>query len=133
MFVLMVAEYSPPLSDPTPGVARRAEFGNRFRHWRGQSGNRYLFSAVPFGTLTDFRSAVAILAEPAADGRFFAWSAALIDSAGDLHAADEPWPATAPKGSMAFVHFLAETDDERQILVDDLFPPTPFQELNLAA
>lgn len=115
------------------GLARRERFGNRFRHWRGHSGGRYLFSAVPFETLPDFRSAVVILAEPAADGCFFAWSAALIDSTGDLHAVDASWPAYTPQGSVAFVHFLAETDEERQILIDDLFPHLALQEFNLAA
>lgn len=129
----MMTEQSPTLSEPMTDLARRERFGNRFRHWRGHSGGRYLFSAVPFETLSDFRSAVAILAEPAADGRFFAWSAALIDSTGHLHAVDGSWPTYTPKGSVAFVHFLAETDEERQTLIDDLFPHAPPQEFNLAA
>lgn len=129
----MMIEQSPSLSEPMTGLTRRERFGNRFRHWRGHSGGRYLFSAVPFETLADFRSTVAILAEPAADGRFFAWSAALIDSMGHLHAVDESWPAYTPSGSVAFVHFLAETDEERQTLIDDLFPHAPPQEFNLAA
>jgi hypothetical protein len=129
----MVAELSPSLSDAAPGLARRAKLGNRFHYWRGRSGERYLFSAVPFETLADFRSAVAMLAEPTGDGRFLAWTVADIDSAGRLRAADGAWPRSMPRGTIAFVHFLAGTADERQDLIDDLFEPAPAPALSLAA
>lgn len=129
----MVAEPLPILSDTVPVLARRARLGNRFRYWRGQTGERYLFSAIPFDTLADFRSTVAILAEPTNGGRFIAWSAAMIDAAGRLCPLDNAWPAAAPAGSFAFVHFLAETDADRQSLVDDLFPGTEPAELSQAA
>ena len=129
----MVAELSPLLSDTTPSLARRAKLGDRFRYWSGQSGRRYLFSAVPFEALADFRSAVAILAEAATDGRFIAWAVGVIDSAGRLEADDGSWPAIAPRGSVAFVHFLAETDRERQELFDDLFVAAAPPALSLAA
>ena len=61
MFVLMVAVVPPLLSD-APKLAERAGFGDRFRYWRGRSGRRYLFTAVPPDDLDDFRSAVVILA-----------------------------------------------------------------------
>jgi hypothetical protein len=118
----MVAELLPILSDASPGLARRAKLGDRFRYWRGRSGDRYLFSAVPFDTLADYRSAVAILAEPTADGSFLAWAAALIDASGRLNA-DSSWPESVPYGSIAFVHFLAETESERHALLDDVFAP----------
>ena len=133
MFVLMVAELLPVLSDPAPGLARRAEFGDRFRYWRGRSGARYLFSAVPFEALADFRQAAAMVAEPMADGGFLAWSAAIIDSAGRLDALDAAWPKSAPAGSVVFVHFLAESDAELEALLGDLFSPEPIAELRLAA
>jgi hypothetical protein len=132
MFVLMVAERLPILSDATPGLARRAKLGDRFRYWRGQSGERYLFSAVPFDTLADYRSAVAILAEPTADGRFLAWTAALIDASGTLNA-DNSWPDGEAYGSIAFVHFLAETETEQRALLGDLFAPAEPAEFSLAA
>lgn len=118
----MVTELLPILSDATPGLARRAKLGDRFRYWRGHSGARYLFSAVPFDTLGDYRSAVAMLAEPTADGSFLAWTAALIDASGRLHA-DTSWPQGVPHGSIAFVHFLTETEAEQHALLDDLFAP----------
>jgi hypothetical protein len=133
MFVLMVAELLPILSDATPGLARRAELGDRFRYWRGRSGARYLFSMVTFEALADFRRVATILAEPTADGGFLAWSAAIIDSAGRVDALDAAWPASAPEGSVVFVHFLAESDAELEALLGDLFSPEPAAELRLAA
>jgi hypothetical protein len=135
MFVLMVAEILPILSDAMPGLARREKLGNRFHYWRGRSDRRYLFSAVPFEALGDFRSAVVLLAEPAVDGRFIAWAVAIIDSAGRLHPQDGSWPLNAPRGSIAFIHFLAETDEEQRDVVEDLFAGTVATEpaLNLAA
>ena len=133
MFVLMVAELPPALSEAPPELSRRARLGNRFQYWCGHSGTRYLFSAVPFETLADFRSAVAMLAEPTADGRFVAWTVAIIDSAGRLHAKDGSWPLISSAGSIAFVHFLAESDRERQLLVDELFPPALSPTFSLAA
>jgi hypothetical protein len=132
MFVLMVAELLPILSDAAPGLARRAELGDRFRYWRGRSRRRYLFSMVPFETLADFRRAAAIVAEPAKGG-FLAWSAAIIDSSGHLEALDAAWPASAPAGSVVFVHFLAESDTELKAMLGDLFAPQPAAELRLAA
>lgn len=129
----MVAELSPILSDTTPGLARRARLGDRFQYWRGRSGTRYVFSAVPFNALADFRSALAILAEPTRDGRFMAWTAADIDSAGWLHPHDSAWPDEAPPGSIAFVHFLAESDGERDEAITDLMGYEPAPEFNLAA
>lgn len=133
MFVLMVAELLPILSDAAPGLARRAELGDRFRYWRGCSGARYLFSAVPFEALADFRRVAAIIAEPTADGAFLAWSVAIIDSTGHLAALDAAWPTCAPTGSIVFVHFLAESDAELEKLLGDLFPLRPNAEFKLAA
>jgi len=133
MFVLMVAELSPVLSDTPPALARRSRLGNRFQYWCGHLGNRYLFSAVPFATLGDFRSAVVLLAEPAADGHFIAWAAAIIDSTGQLRAENQSWPTNSPTGSLAFVHFLAETESERHGLIKDLFPRTVEPAFSLAA
>jgi len=120
MFVLMMIAFQPVLSDAAPGTARQVGFGARFQYWRGRSA-RHLFSAVPFEALGDFRSSVVILAEPAGDGRFLAWKTALIDEDGRLTPDDGFWPAGTPHGSVAFVHFLAESEAERQALIEDLF------------
>lgn len=132
-FVLMFAYLIPIVSDTAPRPSQRADFGDRFRYWRGISGTRYLFSAVPFDALSAFRRVAAIVAEPGADGNFVAWSAALIDSTGRLNALDAAWPAHNPTGSIVFVHFLAENDAELERLLGDLFPRQSNSEFRLAA
>jgi hypothetical protein len=122
----MVAELSPFLSDATPGLARRAKLGD---HPRGQP----VFSPVPFEALSDFRSALAILAEPAGEGRFIPWATAVIDAAGRLRPTDRSWPTAAPRGSVAFVHFLVESDEIDQESMEDLLAEAVPVELSLAA
>lgn len=122
----MVAELSPFLSDATPGLARRAKLGD---HPRRQA----VFSPVPFEALSDFRSALAILAEPAGEGRFIPWATAVIDAAGRLRPTDRSWPAAAPQGSVAFVHFLVESDEIDQASMEDLLVEAVPVEFSLAA
>jgi hypothetical protein len=122
----MVAELLPFLSDAMPGLARRAKLGDH-----PVPTAPHLFSPMPFEALADFRSALAILAEPTGDGRFVPWAAAVIDSAGRLHAEDGSWPSTAPLGSVAFVHFLDDAESETGALVDEFAAGPPA--LNLAA
>ncbi|HWB49864.1 MAG TPA: hypothetical protein VG651_12200, partial [Stellaceae bacterium] len=68
----MVAVLPPLLSDQPPEVPQRVGLGDRFHYFRGLSGRRYLFTAVDRRDLPDFRSAVALVAEPAAEGRLAA-------------------------------------------------------------
>ncbi len=104
------------LSEDAPEPVRHADYGYRFRYWRGVSGRRYLFSAVPSETLADFRSVVVLYAEPVAGGRLRARSLFIIGPEG-------PEQAPPPKrmaGDKVFVHFLAASDAERAQLVEDL-------------
>jgi hypothetical protein len=128
----MVAELQPILSDAAPDSNPRAEFGNRFQLRSGTTGSLNAFSAVPFCALADFRNVVTILAEPTADGRFIAWSAAIIDADGHLEAGSE-WPMYEPPGSIAFVHFLSEDDTDLEALLGDLAPVQSTPEFKLAA
>lgn len=109
------------LSELPSAPARRVGMEGRFVGWRGASGKRHLFSAVPADTLRDYRSAVALLAEPTRDGRFLAWAVAEIDAAGRIHSPDGGWPASLPFGAVVFVHFLSETKRERMALIEDVF------------
>jgi hypothetical protein len=120
MFVLMVAALSPLLSDDPPDLVRRAKLGDRFHYWRGRSGRRYLFSAVDDDALSDFRSAVALIAEPAPDGRLVATAIALLDGAGRVLNGEMPWPRALPPDTVLLVHLLAQTDAERWDVVADL-------------
>jgi hypothetical protein len=103
------------LSEDAPESARDAGLGYRYRYWRGASGRRYLFSAVPSKALADFRSVIVIHAEPVADGRL---RARVVYTVG-AHDSTEPSPARAP-GDKVFVHFLAATEEERRRIIEDL-------------
>lgn len=134
MFVLMVAELSSPiLSDAPPALIRRAQLGSHFQFRCSRSDKSFLFSPVPFDSLGDFRSAIVLIAEPAGDGDFIAWAAAIIDSTGQLCAEDRSWPSVSPPGSLAFVHFLAETDHDHHDLIKELVPHAVTPEFSLAA
>ena len=104
------------LSENAPEPARHAGYGYRFRYWRGASGRRYLFSAVPSEALADFRSVVVIHAEPVAEGRLRARALFIVGADGQT---DVPMPKRVP-GDKVFVHFLAATEAERAQLVEDL-------------
>lgn len=116
----MVAALSPLLSDDPPDLVRRAKLGDRFHYWRGHSGRRYLFSAVSAEALSDFRSVVALIAEPRPNGRLAATAIAILDGAGRVLCGETPWPRTMPPDAVLLVHFLAQTDAERRDLVADL-------------
>lgn len=116
----MVAALSPLLSDDPPDLVRRAKLGDRFHYWRGHSGRRYLFSAVGEAALSDFRSVVALIAEPAANGRLVATAIAVLDGAGRVLSGEMPWPRVMPPDTVLLVHFLAQTDAERWDLIADL-------------
>jgi hypothetical protein len=104
------------LSEDAPESARNAGFGYRYRYWRGASGRRYLFSAVPSESLADFRAVIVVHAEPVAEGRLRARAAY---SVGDRGETDGAAPRKAP-GDKVFVHFLAATEDERRRIIEDL-------------
>ena len=57
------------LSEDAPESARNAGLGYRYRYWRGASGRRYLFTAIPSESLADFRSVIVVHAEPVAGGK----------------------------------------------------------------
>jgi hypothetical protein len=122
IFVLMVAELPSLLSDHPSDVPRRAGLGDRFHHFRGRSGRRYLFSVVAGRDHADFRSVVAIVARRTSDGRLAALSIATLDARG--RPADNAcrWPPLVPHDGIVLVHLLAVTDAERCALVADLAP-----------
>lgn len=57
-----------PTSAGSPATALSLGFGDGFRYWRGASGRRYLFSAVPADATDDLANVVVIEAA-ASDGR----------------------------------------------------------------
>lgn len=122
MFVLMVAVLPPLLSDHPPEVPQRAGFGDRYHYFRGLSGRRFLFSAVPAADLADFSRAVVILAVRAPGKRLAARSVTLLDRFGRPETHERPWPP-AGVGTVVLVHLLSESEAERRDLVADLSGP----------
>lgn len=120
MFVLMVAELPTLLSAQPPEVPRKAGLGDRFHYFRGASGRRYLFSAIPRAGIGDFHSAVVALARRAPGGRVAAHWIAAIDCAGRPESGRRMPPLTAD--TIILVHLLATSDAERGDLVADLAP-----------
>ena len=80
----MVAVVPPLLSDRPPEIPQKAGLGDRFHYFRGRSGRRYLFTAVSGEALADFRSVVAILAEPAPSGGLAAHAVVTVDARGRI-------------------------------------------------
>lgn len=116
----MVAVLPPLLSAQPPAVPRRAGLGDRFHYFRGSSGRRYLFSAIPRAGIGDFHSAVVALARRASDGRIAAHWIAAIDRAGRVRSGLRMPPLTSD--TIVLVHLLAPGEAERDDLVADLAP-----------
>lgn len=117
----MVAVVPPLLSDRPPEIPQKAGLGDRFHYFRGRSGRRYLFTAVSGEALQDFRSVVAILAEPTPSGRLSARAAITVDALGRIGPAPDPaWPPPADRQTLCLVHLLAISDAERRAVVADL-------------
>ena len=117
----MVAVVPPLLSDRPPEIPQQAGLGGRFHYFRGRSGRRYLFTMVSDETLTDFRSVVAMLAEPAPAGRLAARAVATVDALGRIGPALDPaWPPVRGRQALYLVHLLAASEAERRAVVADL-------------
>lgn len=114
-FCSMVTDMS-LLSEDAPESARDVGLGYRYRYWRGASGRRYLFTAIPSESLADFRSVIVIHAAPVAEGRL---SARSVYAIGDKGETDGAPPRRAP-GDKVFVHFLATTEESRLEVAADL-------------
>ncbi len=116
----MVAVVPPLLSDYPPELPQKAGLGDRFHYFRGRSGRRYLFSAVPEDALADFRSVVAILAEPMGQGRLAARQIVTLDACGRPAVGDGAWPPRLSSRTICLVHLLAASERDRFAVVADL-------------
>jgi hypothetical protein len=124
MFVLMVAVVPHLLSDQPPEVPRRAGLGDRFHYFRGATGRRYLFSAVPEADLASFRSAVVVFAAPSAKGRLMATWATVLDRFGRPHGiggrCEAEWPPAVSPGPIVLIHLLSRSEAERFSILADI-------------
>lgn len=112
-----------PASAGTPKTARSLGLGDGFRYWRGASGRRYLFSAVPADALDDLMDVVVILAAEPASGEPIAsdptpvWLGEVDDAGGKTG-----YPLARRRGALTrtFVHFPAGGDTDRHSTMLDL-------------
>ena len=83
----------------------------RYVYWSGNSGRRYLFTAAGPESLAHFEEGVAIAV---AEGRVV-W-------AGEVAAFAFTPRSSRVSGATFYVHLLADTDEERSAIVQDLRP-----------
>lgn len=100
----------------SPKVPGLGSLGERFHYWCGQSGRRYLFSAVTANDLLDFTAAIVVLARR--DGAAVVGEQAMVlDGEGRKLLAAR---LAAEPGTAAFVHLLSPTEASRRAVIDDL-------------
>jgi hypothetical protein len=100
----------------SPKVPGLGSLGERYHYWCGQSGRRYLFSAVTADDLLDFTAAIVVLARrtgPSIVGE----QAMVLDGEGRRLLAER---LAADPGIAAFIHLLSPTDASRRAAIDDL-------------
>jgi hypothetical protein len=102
----------------SPETARALGLAERFRYWKGVSGRRYLFSAVPEDTLESLSNVVVVMAAHGPSGEPRAAWVGEIDARGRRRG--RPLVPNRSQRIAAFVHFLAFSDAERQAVVEDL-------------
>ena len=112
-----------PIARNAPLAALAGEsLAKRFRHWRGASGRRYVFSVYDRRCCPAYDDAVLIVAEVDADGErrasFIADTGVLPELV--LAQADER-AASAERAVEFHVHLLAATRAERAALIADLY------------
>jgi hypothetical protein len=101
------------LKSSVPNIVLEAGLPTRFRYWSGRSGARYLFTRTDPAGLGHFDEAVVIIAR---SGRIVwagnppAGNAALAE----LHA------LLQRDGTEIYVHLLARTADQRELIIDDM-------------
>ncbi|MDR3374228.1 MAG: hypothetical protein P4L98_10925 [Ancalomicrobiaceae bacterium] len=108
-----------PTSAGTPSTARSLGFGDGFRYWRGASGRRYLFSAVPQDAIDGLANVVVI---EAADPQYGTEPAPVwlgeVDGAGSRNGYSIG--RTRGRAIRTFVHFPAGSDPDRHSAMLDL-------------
>lgn len=101
-----------------PKSAEICGLGKRYRFWAGESGRRYLFTAVSAAEIADFGNAIAVLARGNARDGFAGVEVSDLSQAGEAmrlsaRMAGDP-------GLSGFVHLLAASAEEREAIVADL-------------
>lgn len=101
-----------------PASAEICGLGARYRFWAGESGRRYLFTAVPAAEIADFRDAIVVLARGNARDGFAGVEVADFGRTGEAARISARMEGDA--GLTGFVHLLAGSAAERQSIATDL-------------
>ena len=104
----------------TPEIATHGPLGDRYRYWRGASGQRYLFSAVEADRLGDFADVIVVVARPQPGGSFAGVTALMVGATTDPARRALQRRLSATTGLIVFVHLLAKTPADRAAILNDL-------------
>lgn len=112
------------ISGPAPAdqglalVAREGEFGDRYRVWRGRSGQRYLVTVMPLGEALRVEDAVVLIVAIGPEGE------RRVVYAGETSAGLPGLHVAAGHRLEAHVHLIAASPAKRQAVVEDLVSAT---------
>lgn len=99
-------------------VEREADFGDRYRVWRGRSGRRYLVTVMPLGEAVRVENAVVLVVAVEPEGRRrVIWAGLSENGLPGFHIA----PGVQLE---AHVHLIAASEAKRRIAVEDLISAT---------
>ena len=117
----MLAWHRFPLTDGgAPKAAERCGLAGRYRFWIGESGRRYLCTAVPAHEIGDFDDAIVVIARGEGGGGYVGCDVIDLGAAGDPSADDVARQIVGNPGLTAFVHLLAIDAGERGGIAADL-------------
>lgn len=117
MLTMDVEIRDPAMGDEAPKAAEALGLGDRYRYFRGRSGRRYLFTAVPAEALADYRGAVVVMEPTTPDSRMKPWFGE-IDRHGKRRG--RAIPRSRLRRMRIFVHLLAKRAQDRRQVLDDL-------------
>jgi hypothetical protein len=117
----LLAQASPPAAPVDQGlalVAREGEFGDRYRVWRGRSGQRYVVTVMPLSDAIRTEQGVVLVVAVEPDGaRHVVWAGESGRGLPGLHVFGD---ATIE----AHVHLIAPGAASRQAALSDLVSGT---------
>ncbi len=106
--------------EDAPQAASALGFGGRFRYFHGESGRRYLFTAIDPDSLQDYRNAVVIASDQKSEMSAPIFLLGEVDRYGGRRGFGSS--AKALKRMRIYVHLLASRAGDRREVLEDLRP-----------
>ena len=103
-----------------PHAARAIGQKDRYSYWRGASGKRYLFTAVPADTVDDFHNGVVLFVANARNAARRILSVGMVDNGQITEMKARGRKAAKRRPRQAFVHLLAASPEERREVIADI-------------